>query len=310
MNDFRRIMKHHSNSLPALGYGIPTLTQEILKLIESLRSSLAKNAMMTLTEMCQELKKQLDPELETILSKLIKKGADTNTFISEEVKKALIAICQNCSEGRIISVLLNLSGLKAVASKANVCLCMETVIEAQEVRFAQVRDYDKAIVCLGNYLLDGALEVRNAAKKAFSVLVANAMNRADIEKILQRGMSELNYSKAVAVIEKMVSEQGGTNTAYMNQTQPLMRTTMKKPTLLKKTTTIRESESKKANEELQEETKQQAPLGQTQVMAAGEKSKGKTATKLAFFKEGAEFDLLPNYFTQAENNGNALIFNE
>ena len=29
MNDFRRIMKHHSHSLPALNYGIQTVTQEV-----------------------------------------------------------------------------------------------------------------------------------------------------------------------------------------------------------------------------------------------------------------------------------------
>lgn len=36
---------------------------EVLKLVESLRSSLAKNAMITLAEMCEALKKSMDPFL-------------------------------------------------------------------------------------------------------------------------------------------------------------------------------------------------------------------------------------------------------
>lgn len=54
---------------------------ELLKLVESLRSSLAKNGMITLAEMCETFKKSMDPFLEAIFVKLFKKAQDTNTFI-------------------------------------------------------------------------------------------------------------------------------------------------------------------------------------------------------------------------------------
>jgi len=50
------------------------LTTEILKLVESLRSGLAKNAMIALTEMAACLKRKLDSDLEHIILKLLKKG--------------------------------------------------------------------------------------------------------------------------------------------------------------------------------------------------------------------------------------------
>lgn len=39
-----------------------------------MRSGLAKNAMITLTEMSEKLKKQIDPEIDTIINKLLKKS--------------------------------------------------------------------------------------------------------------------------------------------------------------------------------------------------------------------------------------------
>ena len=46
---------------------------QILKLIDSLRSGLAKNAMITLNEFSEILKKQLDPEIDQIILKLFKR---------------------------------------------------------------------------------------------------------------------------------------------------------------------------------------------------------------------------------------------
>ena len=59
------------------------LAIETAKLVESLRSSLSKNAVITLGEAVEVLKKTLDPELDNILSRLMRKTLDTNSFISE-----------------------------------------------------------------------------------------------------------------------------------------------------------------------------------------------------------------------------------
>lgn len=45
--------------------------------------------MLTLTEFVNQLKKQLDPVLENIVTRLMKKSMDTNSFISKEVKECL-----------------------------------------------------------------------------------------------------------------------------------------------------------------------------------------------------------------------------
>jgi hypothetical protein len=47
---------------------------------------MAKNAVITLKDMSNVLKRGLDNEFEIIYTKLLKKSSDTSTFISDEVR--------------------------------------------------------------------------------------------------------------------------------------------------------------------------------------------------------------------------------
>jgi len=67
----------------------------------------------------------MDSELEAIINKLMKKGLDTNSFISEEVKKCLISICYSCTDNRIVQILLTHSNAKPLQIKLNITLCIE-----------------------------------------------------------------------------------------------------------------------------------------------------------------------------------------
>ena len=73
------------------------ISPEIMRLVESLRSSLSKNAVITLHDLSNKVKKMLDSDLDSIFSKLLKKSLDANSFISEEVRRAMISVCSNCN---------------------------------------------------------------------------------------------------------------------------------------------------------------------------------------------------------------------
>lgn len=51
--------------------------------MESLRSQLAKNAIMTLNVLFNELQKDMDPFLDQSLQMMLKKAGETNAFIAE-----------------------------------------------------------------------------------------------------------------------------------------------------------------------------------------------------------------------------------
>lgn len=74
----------------------------VLKVADSLRSSLSKIALMTLNDMFVYLKRCVEPDLDSILKLLLKKASDTNIFISEEAEKALISMCNHCNEIKVL----------------------------------------------------------------------------------------------------------------------------------------------------------------------------------------------------------------
>ena len=82
------------------------ITLDLLALIESLRSSVSKNALICLNEFTIALGKQVDPEMEVILEKLVKKSGDTNVFISSEVQKCLKNLSIHATPSKIIEKLM------------------------------------------------------------------------------------------------------------------------------------------------------------------------------------------------------------
>lgn len=79
----------------------------MIKLTENLRSGLCKNALMTLNEISWAFRRELDIHIESAMTKLLKKSIDSNSFISDEVRRVMITIATNCSEIKVIAFLAN-----------------------------------------------------------------------------------------------------------------------------------------------------------------------------------------------------------
>jgi hypothetical protein len=118
LTKMRRITQHHSEML--VNSVLKNVMPDVIKLTESLRSTLSKNAVMAVNELSSILKRSLDPYFDLMFSKLIKKALDTNSFISEEVKKALISICSNCNEAKVMSSLATSHTSRAIPIKLSV----------------------------------------------------------------------------------------------------------------------------------------------------------------------------------------------
>ena len=89
---------HNPNSLQVI--------KEIVKLVDSLRSQLAKNAILALIAFYENLPlRDLDATIDHILPHLLKKAADTNIFIAETADKALASLCTHCSENKVFTCL-------------------------------------------------------------------------------------------------------------------------------------------------------------------------------------------------------------
>ena len=135
---------------------LPGIMPEVLKLVESLRSSLAKNAMITLSEMCEALKKSMDPFLEGIFTRLFKKAQDTNTFIIEEVNKCIRSLCSYCSPLKITGIIANHTQSKAVPIKVKVVFCLDQLLNKTNYSLGLLKEHPKLLGIMSNYIADGS----------------------------------------------------------------------------------------------------------------------------------------------------------
>lgn len=163
---------------------------EVLKLVESLRSSLAKNAMITLAEMCEALKKSMDPFLESIFVKLFKKAQDTNTFIIEEVNKCIKSLCCYCSNAKICTIVISNSQSKAIPIKLKIALCIKQLLEKDGYRLAIVKENPKIIGVMGCYITDSSQEVRALTRETFLKILDNN-NGSEVEGIFRKSPKEV-----------------------------------------------------------------------------------------------------------------------
>lgn len=212
-----------------------SLALDLLRLVESLRSSLSKNAMLAATELVERLKKQLDSEADLLLSRLMRKGLDSSAFIAEEVKRGLIAVSTNCSDSKVVPILLSMTNTKAAQAKLNLLICYEALVKKSGSRFTAMKDHDKLLSSLVSFMFDGANEVRTVAKGVFLMLINEFFDRSEIDRLLFRVLPDQQYQKVQLLLEK--ETRGGKETISTTMT-----TSMKKPpfgtyTKLKKSTT-------------------------------------------------------------------------
>jgi hypothetical protein len=198
LNKFRRIVIHHSELLTVPNLKIAT--PDLMRLAESLRSTLSKNALGVLNELSGRVKKSLDSEFDLIFSKLIKKSLDANSFISEEVKRALITICSNCNETKVLTMLNNSHISRAIPIKTAIANILEGVTFLP--RFYE-RELERIVMILVDFMNEGSLEIREKTKNLLNSIIVSEKGTAIMKlipiehrnKLKKREESLLSHSK-------------------------------------------------------------------------------------------------------------------
>ena len=97
-NKLRRLIEFHPDIIVGSSTAnIHALVLDMISMAENLRSSVAKNSLISIYEFIPIMGKQIDPEVDILLEKLFKRSADTNSFISQEVQKCLNCLALNAS---------------------------------------------------------------------------------------------------------------------------------------------------------------------------------------------------------------------
>ena len=147
----------------------------------------------------------MDSSLDTMIPALLKKAGDTNQFIAEEAEKALMSACRNCTESRVLTAVQNATNMRSNSMKQKVVVCLNALIERLGTRVNSFKDVDRLLMCLLQYLNEGALEIRTVVKKGLVMLKAGFARsgaESDFERLLSRTVNESNYKKVKGILEK------------------------------------------------------------------------------------------------------------
>jgi hypothetical protein len=199
-NIARRICTHHSSTLSTSSLILHGFILDLLRLVESLRSSLARNVLLLFDDLFTYGKRALEPDLDQIIPVLLKKGTESGSFLGSQAIDALKKMCETCSESRVVAALLSsISGFAKITPQAKFRAITFLNLIARKLgsRIGVCKEGERIILALSSNLSEGPLEIRIAAKEGL-IFISDVMgNSVEFEKLLQRSLNSMVLYKKV-----------------------------------------------------------------------------------------------------------------
>jgi len=144
----------------------------------------------------------METYLDPLIKILIKKSSDANEFIMAEAEAALLSMCQNCQDQKVLlTILAQQTNSKSNQQRLSICKCCEFLVQSLGNNIMFFSNSDKLITQLAIYISDPCQEVRQVAKHSFLVLSHAVMNAKDYEKLLLRVLTESQYKKVKSYLD-------------------------------------------------------------------------------------------------------------
>ena len=207
INTLRRLTKHH----PEVFFSRVTLhnvLMDVIRWADSLRSSLAKNSLILLEEMCRSLRKSMDNECSDLIKILLKKAIDTNVFISQQARVTLERLLESLSEQKVLPFLLvHAQNAKNPLIRAKLAFCFGRLFKKAKEGIGKMRDIEKVFQILAEYTVDAAAEVRTATKEALDLLVSCFKPQSELDILLIRSLTDSQFHKIQKCMERQSKSQ-------------------------------------------------------------------------------------------------------
>lgn len=183
MNVLRSLTQYHPDVLVSRTHDVClALIQEV----RNLRSGVSRVAVVTLAEMFAALQKGMDQELEGTARALLHKAGETNTFIRQDVDKALDSMVQNCTATRSMNALL-VGGLGHLNSVIRKCTAQHLTSLVEKVGAARLlsgtKDLtDRLLPAVSKLSQDSSQEARYFGRRMLLFLSSHR----DFDKMLEK----------------------------------------------------------------------------------------------------------------------------
>lgn len=173
-------------------------------MVNSLRSSLSKNGLIFIREISSSIPKAVEGEMFTIIPGIMRRSIDTNVFISDEAEQTLCSIAQHCSEGKVISALLQYSNAnnKASISKAKISLAFNVIIERLGKSILRLKDLSTFLSTLVSFSGNSSPDVRRESCKALKAIADLFQNKGELDNVLRRNLNEQDIKKFRSILDR------------------------------------------------------------------------------------------------------------
>lgn len=205
LNNIRRAVLHHPQLILQSGC-LHTLLQLVLKHALNLRSALAKNALLTIADCFQGLKKAMDVEASLVVPVVLKRSADSSNFLGESADQALLLMIDNINPLRSFAALLLMVDHKNAAIRSKTSFMLAVLLKQHPGDLAMSKDLDQLKGKLMKMLQDASPETRSNSREIVRLLLGP----------LRGSRPELEGYVGADLVEKSLKEPLGSNSSHYN----------------------------------------------------------------------------------------------
>ncbi|KAM6335385.1 TOG array regulator of axonemal microtubules protein 1 [Podargus strigoides] len=198
LNFVRRLSAYHATVLTA---ELHEISLAVAQEVKNLRSGVSRAAVVCLGDLFTCLKKSMDPELDNAVKVLLHKAGEPNTFIREEVDKALKAMVNNVTPARALCSLINggQSHLHAAVRRCTAQHLSDTVdrMGPERILAGTKAVADQVFPAIASFAQDSSQQTRYYSRK----MLFSMMSHPDFDKMLEKYVP----TKDVPYIKESVS---------------------------------------------------------------------------------------------------------
>ncbi|XP_037993974.1 TOG array regulator of axonemal microtubules protein 1 isoform X2 [Motacilla alba alba] len=183
LNFVRCLSAYHA---PILTAKLHETTLAVAQEVKNLRSGVSRAAVVCLGDLFTHLKKSMDQELDNAVKVLLHKAGESNTFIREEVDKALKAMVNNVTPARALCSLIN-GGQSHLHSAVRRCTAQHLgdIVErlGPERVLAQGRPVaERLLPAIARFSQDSSQQTRYYGRR----MLFSMMAHPDLDKTLEK----------------------------------------------------------------------------------------------------------------------------
>jgi len=205
LTDLRRIARFAPQMLHGPN-ALRPIVSNVIEILESLRSAVARAALVCLHDLLVAYRKHMDAELHIVVPACLRKAVDPNSILAEEADRTLQAMCRSVSEARGLAAILAFMAdtrAKNPRARAKLTSCLSQLISRIGPRIFRNTDVDRLTQLLAKLLADAASAVRQLAKEATDALRAVAASQEEFDRFLCKVLGSQDLQKVRQALEEV-----------------------------------------------------------------------------------------------------------